>query len=83
VLARKIIFYIELTSAAKAGKILLYLHEEPNEPTKEGPLSYVLQESPFATVSRGHPSLVLSGCTVYSLVQILYFLLTCFKNVKI
>jgi hypothetical protein len=35
--------------------------EEPMEPTKEGPLSYVLPESPFAsvsTVSRGHPYLV-------------------------
>jgi hypothetical protein len=34
---------------------------EPNEPTREGPLSYVLLESPFASVStvgRGHPSLV-------------------------
>jgi hypothetical protein len=31
------------------------------EPTKEGPLSFVLFESPFtsvSTVSRGHPSLV-------------------------
>jgi hypothetical protein len=35
--------------------------DEPNEPTKEGPLSYVFQESPFAsvsTVNRGHTSLV-------------------------
>ncbi len=42
-------------------KNLLYCYDEPNEPTKEGPLPYVLQESPFAsvsTVSRGHPSLV-------------------------
>ncbi len=33
----------------------------PNEPAKEGPLSYVLLESPFAsvsTVSSGHPYLV-------------------------
>ncbi len=31
--------------------------DKPNEPTKEGPLSYVLPESPFtsvATVSRDH-----------------------------
>jgi hypothetical protein len=31
-----------------------------NQTTKEGPLSYVLQESPFGSVStfnRGHPSL--------------------------
>jgi hypothetical protein len=35
-------------------------HEEPREPTKEGPLSFALHESPFAsvsTVSMGHPSL--------------------------
>ncbi len=66
--------------------LLLHLHEETNEPTKEGPLSYVLQESPFASVSAvssGHSSLVLSGCPVYSLVLILYFLLICLANVKI
>ncbi len=37
------------------------LREELNEPTKEEPLSFVLFESPFAsvsTVSKGHPSLV-------------------------
>ncbi len=36
-------------------------HDKPNEPTKEGPLSFVLTGSPFtsvSTVSRGHPSLV-------------------------
>jgi hypothetical protein len=38
----------------------MYRHEEPNpnEPSKEGPLSFVLFESPFASVSkvsRGHP----------------------------
>ncbi len=36
-------------------------HDKTNEPTKEGPLSFVLFESPFAsvsTVSRSHPSLV-------------------------
>jgi hypothetical protein len=40
---------------------IMYLHDEPNEQTKEGPLSFVLFESPFtlvSTVSRGHPSLV-------------------------
>ncbi len=33
---------------------------KPNEPTKEGPLSFVLLESPFtpvSSVSRGHPFL--------------------------
>ena len=36
-------------------------HDKPNEPTKDGPLSFVLFESPFtsvSTVNRGHPSLV-------------------------
>jgi hypothetical protein len=50
----------------RQNKNLLYLHYEPNEPTKEEPLSYVLLESPFASdsavSSRGHPSLGLSGC---------------------
>jgi hypothetical protein len=38
-------------------KNLMYRHDEPNEPTKEGPLSFVFFESPFAsvlTVRRGH-----------------------------
>jgi hypothetical protein len=37
----------------------------PNEPTKEGPLSYVLQESPFTSVLRGQqrpPLSSLSEC---------------------
>jgi hypothetical protein len=36
----------------------VYLHDEPKNPTKEGPLSYVLLEFLFASVStvdRGHP----------------------------
>jgi hypothetical protein len=40
-------------------KNLLYQHDEPIEPTKEGPLA--LLKYPFASVStltRGHPSLV-------------------------
>jgi hypothetical protein len=43
----------------RQGRNLLYWLEEPNEPTKEGPLSYVLPEPQFAlfsTASRGHPS---------------------------
>jgi hypothetical protein len=39
----------------------LYRHDKPNEPTKKGPLSFVLFKSPFIsvpTVSRGPPSLV-------------------------
>ncbi len=39
----------------------MYRHDEPNEPFKEGPLSFVLHKSPFGSVSRvvsrGHPSL--------------------------
>ncbi len=44
----------------RQDKNLLYLYDEPNEPSKEGTLSYVLQESPFASVSKGlgRPSLV-------------------------
>ncbi len=52
------------TRAANAGQKSL-VPSEHNEPTKEGPLSYVLLESPFASVSTassGHPSLCsLSG----------------------
>jgi hypothetical protein len=46
---------------SRLDKNLLYRHDEPHEPTKEGPLSYVLLKSPFASVlavSRAHPSLV-------------------------
>ncbi len=45
----------------RQNKNLLYWHDRPNEPTKEGPLSFVLFESPFTSfsmVSRGHPSLI-------------------------
>ncbi len=48
------IFCTRPARPVKAGKNLLYVqyqHEELNEPTKRGPLSYVLFESPFATVS--------------------------------
>jgi hypothetical protein len=39
----------------------LYWNDKSKEPTKEGPLSFVLFESPFttvSTVSRVHPSLI-------------------------
>jgi hypothetical protein len=61
---RNILLRTGLTRAAKARQksTVLYWHEEPDEPTKEEPLSYVLQESLFASVStvssRDHPSLV-------------------------
>ncbi len=38
-----------------------YRHDKPNKPTKKGPKSFVLCESPFTSVSkvsRGHPILV-------------------------
>ncbi len=31
----------------RQDKDLLYRHNEANEPTKEGPISYVILESPF------------------------------------
>jgi hypothetical protein len=58
---RKKIFCSVLSRADKA-KNLLYWHDEPNEPTKEGPPSFVFRRphafAPVSTVSRGHPSLV-------------------------
>jgi hypothetical protein len=42
-------------------KNILYWHDKPKEPTKEGPPSFVLFEPQFnsvSTVSRIHPSLV-------------------------
>jgi hypothetical protein len=68
---RNIIFSTELTRAAKAGqKSTVYRHDEPNKSTMEGPLSNVLQGSPFAfasvsTVSRGHLSLVSLDPTLF------------------
>jgi len=40
------------------NKNILYRHDKPNEPTKEGTISFVLFDSPFtsvSTVSRGTP----------------------------
>jgi hypothetical protein len=48
----------------RQNKNLLYWQDNPNEPTKEEPLSFVLFESPItsvSTVSRGHPFLVSLG----------------------
>ncbi len=45
----------------RQDKNLMYQHDKPNEPTEEGPHSFVLFESPsttVSTVSRGHPSTV-------------------------
>ncbi len=47
----------------RQGKNLLYRHDKPKETTKVGPLSFLLFESPFtsvSTVSKAHPSLVSS-----------------------
>jgi hypothetical protein len=55
------IFCTGLTGDAKAGQKSLVPVRQANEPTKEGPLSIVLIESPFAsfsTVGRGYPTLV-------------------------
>jgi hypothetical protein len=57
---RKKIFSTLPTRAAEAERNLFYRHDKSNELTKEGPLSLVLFESTFisvSTVSRGHPSL--------------------------
>ncbi len=59
----------------------MHLHIEPNEPTKEDPLSYVpvLLEPPFAsvsTVSRGHPSKVL--CFAPSLALLVLYIFTAY-----
>jgi hypothetical protein len=61
---RKIIFCTGLEQPRQDNN-LLYRHVESNKPTKEGSLSFVLFESPFtsvSTVSRGHPSLVVTLC---------------------
>jgi hypothetical protein len=57
---RKKYFVLDRLEQPRQDKNLFYRHEKPNEPTKEGPLSFVLLEFPFAsvsTVSRGYPSL--------------------------
>ncbi|MFO0001806.1 MAG: hypothetical protein ACK559_11820, partial [bacterium] len=60
----------------RQNKNLLYRHDKPSEPTREGPLSCVLFESPFTSVSTdsgGHPSpglyfsWVLSDSTIFFL----------------
>jgi hypothetical protein len=43
------------------NKYLLYWHDKPKEPNKEGPLTFLLFEPQFtsvSTVGRIHPSLV-------------------------
>jgi hypothetical protein len=45
----------------RQNKNLLYRQDKSNEPNTEGPLSFVLFEPPFTSISiisKGHPSLV-------------------------
>ncbi len=54
-------FVLGALEQPRLNKTLLYRHDKPNEPTKEGPLSVVPFESPFTlitTVSWGNPPLV-------------------------
>ncbi len=49
------------TGPTRAAKNPLFRHDKPNEPTNEGPLAFVLCESPLSSVSavsRGHTCLV-------------------------
>ncbi len=58
---KKKYFVLGRLERPRQNKILLYWHDKPNEPTKEEPLTFVLFESPFtslSTVSRGHSCLV-------------------------
>jgi hypothetical protein len=60
-MVRKKIFVVGRLEQQRQDKNLIYQHDKPNEPTKEGPLPFVLFEPPFtsvSTVSRGHHSLV-------------------------
>ncbi len=82
VFGEEIIFCTGLASAAKAGQnsIVPAWGALP----RKNPF-HMYSKSPHfqQSAGRGHPSLLLSGCTVYSLVQILHFLLICFANIKI
>jgi hypothetical protein len=50
-MVRKKYYVLEPTRAAKTGQKSLVQTDKPNEPTKKGPLSFVLFESPFTSVS--------------------------------
>jgi hypothetical protein len=54
---------MSLLERPKQKKNLLYYHDKLNEPIKEAPLSFVLFDFPFtsvSTVSRGHHSSLVS-----------------------
>jgi hypothetical protein len=56
---KKKYFVLDRQGQPRQDKKIMYPHNDSNKPTKEGPLSNVLFESPFAsvsTVSGGHPS---------------------------
>jgi hypothetical protein len=55
----EIVYWVDWEAKAEQKK-LLYWHDKPNEPSKEGPLLFVLFKSPFTLVSviRGHHSQV-------------------------
>jgi hypothetical protein len=48
---KKKYFLLGQQEQPRQDKKLLYRHNKPNGPTKEGPLSYELLEFPFASVS--------------------------------
>jgi hypothetical protein len=45
-------FALDQLEQPRLNKNLFYRHDKPKEPTKEGPPSFVLFESPFTSVSR-------------------------------
>jgi hypothetical protein len=47
---KNILYWADKNSKGRT-KNLFYRHDKPNEPTKKGPLSFVLFESPFTSVS--------------------------------
>jgi hypothetical protein len=64
---KKKYFVVGRIQQPRQNKNLLYRHDKPNEPNKEGPLTFVLFESPFTSVStvrRSLPSLVSFSNTV-------------------
>ncbi len=71
---RKKYFVLGRPVQPRQNKNVLYWPDKPNEPIKEGPLSFALFESPItsvSTVSRGQPSLVsLSNIALYIMVNI-------------
>jgi hypothetical protein len=57
---KNILFWANYRSQGRTKK-LFYRHNTTNDPTKAGPLSFVLFESSFtsvSTVNMGHPTLV-------------------------